>query len=137
MAIPNGTTMLLLVDGVVIAGTKSCNISYSRDLPDTSTKDSEGCAENMYGQASFEGSFDGLYDPTHVYGAEEVFDALKNKTGGVVEFANIDGTGGGLMLRGNANFSNISWTAENEQPTAYSGSFKGNGALSKGTVVAS
>lgn len=137
MAKLNGRKMLVLVDGTAIGGTKTFTLDIAVDLPDASSKDSDGWAENIYGQKSWTCSFDGLYDPTETYNLEEVFDELDAEDEIVLEMAVIDGTGGGLVFRGNAKVASLSLTADNEQPATFSGSFTGSGELNKGTVASS
>ena len=65
----NGTNLLLkaIADGgtlATIGHTTSCTLSVNQELPDATTKDSSGYAENINGLRSFEISFDGLVDYT-------------------------------------------------------------------------
>lgn len=133
----NGTSMLVIVDGVPLAGTKSFTLDINVDLPDATTKDSDGWAENIHGLRSWSVSFDGLYDPTLTYNSEEVFDEIDGRDEILLEMAVIDGTGGGLVYSGNAKVGSLSYGAEHEQPITISGSFTGSGDLDKGTVATS
>lgn len=133
----NGTSMLVIVDGVTLAGTKSFTLDINVDLPDATTKDSDGWAENIHGLRSWSVSFDGLYDPTLTYNSEEVFDEIDGRDELLLEMAVINGTGGGLVYSGNAKVASLSYGAENEQPITISGSFTGSGDLDKGTVASS
>jgi predicted secreted protein len=133
----NGTSMLVIVDGVAIGGTKSFTLDISVDLPDATTKDSDGWAENIHGLRSWSVSFDGLYDPALTYNGEEIFDELDNRDEVYLEMAVIDGTGGGLVLKGNAKVASLSFGGEHEQPVTLSGSFTGSGDLNKGTIATS
>lgn len=133
----NGTSMLVIVDGVTLAGTKSFTLDINVDLPDATTKDSDGWAENIHGLRSWSVSFDGLYDPTLTYNSEEIFDEIDGRDELYLEMAVIDGTGGGLVYSGNAKVASLSYTADQESPVTISGSFTGSGDLDKGTVATS
>ena len=137
MAFLNGVRMLVIVDGTAISGTKSFTLNVNQDLPDTTTKDDASWASNIYGAKSWEVTYDGLYDPSGVTNAEELIDIITNSTEITLELAVIDGTGGGLLLSGSANSTGMSMVAEVNQPITISGRFRGNGELTKGTVVAS
>lgn len=137
MAKLNGTNMLVVVDGVTLAGTKSFTLTLDVDLPDATSKDSAGWAENIHGLRSWSVDFDGLYDPSLTYNAEEVFDEIDERDEVFLEMAVIDGTGGGLVFSGNAKIKSLTLTADQEATVTMSGSFTGNGDLDKGTVASS
>ena len=137
MAKMNGVNMLVLADGTVIGGTKSFTLNINSDLPDATTKDDDAWGNTIYGAKDWDVTFDGLFDPTSTYGVEEIYDLIEDDTTVMLEMAVVDGTGGGLVFRGNANSTGLSLTAENNQPVSYSGGFKGAGKLNKGTVVSS
>lgn len=134
----NGTTMLLLVDGVAVAGAKSNSIHWDQNLMDTSSKSSGGWATHKPGQRSWGGSCDSWYDPTSTLSTEQLFDLINTRDEtAVLEVAQIDGTGGGEVYRGVASIDHLEMTMEMEAPVAVSFSFVGNGAPAKGTVVSS
>lgn len=137
MAKLNGTSMLVIVGGVTLAGTKSFTLNINVDLPDATTKDSSGWAENIHGLRSWSVDFDGLFDPTLTYNAEEIYDEIDERDELYLEMAVIDGTGGGLVYSGNAKVASLTYTADQEAPVTMSGSFTGSGDLNKGTVASS
>lgn len=138
MAVVNGTLVMFTMDGHPMGAAKSCTLNINVDAPDASSKDSAGWKAGIAGQRSWDGSFDGLYDPSGTYNFEYVYDEIVSRSiTTVVEVANIDGTGGGEVYRGVAIITNLSLTAEMEAPATYSGSFTGNGILNKGTVATS
>lgn len=137
MAKVNGTNLVVVVSGVCIAGSTSCTLNTNMNLPDTTTKDSAGWAEHIRGLRDWSVDFDALYDPAGVYSAEELIDTIINRGAVTIEFAT-EGTGnGGLKWSGSASLENATLTAPMEEAVTISGSFKGNGALAKGTVSAS
>lgn len=138
MAVINGTTMLLLLDGVAIGCTRSATLNINNDTYDASCKSSNGWADNGLGQRSWDVSFDGLYDPSGVTNFEALFDELYERDATLImEFAQIDGTGGGEVYRGNCLVTSLSLTADMEQPVTYSGTLTGTGSLYKSTVATS
>lgn len=137
MAKLNGIKMLVLVDGVTIAGTKSFTLNLASELPDATTKDDDAWGSTIYGAKNWDVTFDGLFDPSAVYGVEEIYDMIEGDDTVVLEMAVIDGTGGGLVFRGNANCTGLTLTAPVNEPISYSGGFKGVGKLNKGTVATS
>ena len=138
MAVINGTTMTLLLDGVRIAATKSATLNLNVDLPDATSKDSAGWAAHIQGLRSWDGSFDGLYDPSGTVNFEQLYDMIETRHSDIIcEFADLTTTGGGEVFRGVASISGLTITAEMETPVTLSGSFTGNGKLNKGTVSAS
>ena len=56
----NGTNLILTVEGATLGHTTSCSLSLSNDLPEATTKDSNGLQEVIAGVISGEISFDGL-----------------------------------------------------------------------------
>ena len=129
--------MLVIVDGVTIAATKSFTLDLKSTNIDTTSKDSEGWVYRIYGLRDWSVSFDGLFDPSATFGVEEIFDMIDTRDGVLVEMAVIDGTGGGFLLKGNVVSSGLTLTAGMEDAVTYSGTFEANGPLDKGTVASS
>lgn len=132
-----GKNMLVVVDGVVMAATKSFTLTINSNLIDITTKDSDAWGDTLYGFKDWEVSFDGLYDPAATFGVEEVYDAIVADDTVYLEMAVIDGTGGGLVLSGNANSTGLTMSAAYNDAVSFSGTFKGAGVLSKGTIATS
>ena len=137
MAVFNGKKMLVIVDGVTIAATKSFTLTVDVDLPDATTKDDDAWGNSIYGAKSWNVTVDGLYDPSATFGIEEIYDMIDNETTAYLEMAVIDGTGGGLCFAGNANSTGFALTADLNAPVTMSGGFKHAGKLNKGTVASS
>jgi len=132
-----GKNMLVVVDGVVMAATKSFTLTINSNLIDITTKDSDAWGDTLYGFKDWEVSFDGLYDPAATCNVEEVYDAIVADDTVYLEMAVIDGTGGGLVFSGNANSTGLTMSAGYNDAVSFSGTFKGAGLLSKGTVATS
>jgi len=137
MAKLNGTLLVELVNGTKIGGTKSCTLNYTRSNINTSSKDSAGHTNRDYGIDDWTMSFDGLYDPALTWNVEEMYAVLNGKTKVTLEFAVIDGTGGGLVYRGTGLGKDLTIVAPMEDAATISGSFEADGALVQSTVSAS
>jgi predicted secreted protein len=138
MAVINGTTMLLILDGVRIGATTSATLNINVDTPEATNKDSAGWGASINGVRSWDVSFDGFHDPAGTMSTEQIYDYISARDASIyMEFATIDGTGGGELYRGAVLVTSLSITADMEAPVTISGSLKGTGALSKGTVTAS
>ena len=138
MAVINGTTMRLIMDGNPIGATKSCTLNINNATGDASNKDSGGWWNGILGQRDWDISFDGLYDPTGTYNMEYLFDEIYERDSTLIaEIAQIDGVGGGEVFRGNVLVTNLTLTAPMEDVVAISGTLKGTGELYKSTVASS
>lgn len=138
MAKLNGTSMLVLVDGVAIAGTKSFTLDLKSANIDITSKDSGGWVYRIYGLRDWSVSCDGLFDPSGVFNVEEIFDAIDSRdTTILLEMAVIDGVGGGFLLKGEALASSLTLTAGQEEAVSFTATFEADGPLDKGTVTSS
>lgn len=130
MAKINATDLLVYVGATPIAHSTSATINIEQDLPDATTKDSGGWADHINGLKSWSVDFDGLVDYSASYGAEELFDNLKNKNNVTLRWS----TGSGSYWEGTASLASLSMTADMESPISYSGTFTGKGTLNR-TVI--
>lgn len=128
----NGTDLLVYVGATAIAHSTSATLTIDQDLPDATTKGSGGFADHINGLKSWSIDFDGLVDYSASYGAEELFDNLKNGNNVTVKFATL--TAGDSAWTGTASVSNLTMSAEMEAPFSFSGTFVGKGELSMTTV---
>jgi len=133
----NGTNMRVLVNGTSIGGTKSFTLNLNRSNIKTSSKDSGGYTDRIYGEGDWDVTFDGLYDPALTWNVEELYTMLNSKTFVTLEMAVIDGVGGGLVYKGNALAKNLTITAPMEDAVTISGGFEANGILTQGSVSSS
>ena len=142
MAIINGSSMLLLLGDIgnatAIGCSKSATLTIDVDAPDASCKSSGGWSDSILGQASWNVSFDGLYDPDGVTNFNTLYDNVYERDSTLImELAEIDGVGGGTVYRGTVLITGLTLTAEMETPMTYSGTLKGTGRLYKSTVASS
>ena len=126
----NATDLLVYIGATPIAHSTSATINIDQDLPDATTKDSGGWADHINGLKSWSVDFDGLVDYSASYGAEELFDNLKNKNNVTLRWS----TGSGSYWQGSASLASLSMTADMESPISYSGSFTGKGELTRTTI---
>jgi predicted secreted protein len=115
------------VGAIPIAHSTSATITIDVDLPDATTKDSAGWADHIAGVRNWSIDFDGLVDYAASYGVEELFNNLLNRDVLTVKWSSTQS--GGTYLTGSASVSNLTQTADMEQPVSYSGTFTGKGAL--------
>lgn len=133
MAKLNGTGLLVYVGSNAIAGTRSFTLNLSQDTPDATTKDSEGWKEVIEGLREWSVDFDGLFDATATEGFEERMDAIIDRDGSVTLKMSTEESGD-TYWTGSAVMSNMTLDAPMEDVVSFSGTFVGNGALSKATV---
>ncbi len=135
MALINGTNLVIKVGGNPILKATTASIEISVDLPDATTKDSQGWSEFFAGVRSWTLSSDGLIDYATSASVEtdELVAMLIARTSVEVEFAT--STAGDMKLSGYAFVSSISQTADMESPSGWSVSFQGTGALTQGVVA--
>ena len=125
----NGTNLLLSVEGNTLGHTTSCSLSLSNDLPEATTKNSNGFQEVIAGVISGELSFDGLVDYSDTANAIELADYLLART----QITCVFGTAvtGDAIFTAEGYLSSVEQSAEMESPVSYSGSITLTGAITK------
>jgi predicted secreted protein len=131
----NGDNLLLVVDGVVVAGTRSFTLTINQTNFSTTTKDDQGWETNKPGNRNWNVAFDGLLDPAGNFNAEEIYDLIDGRDDCYLEMAVIEG--GGLVFRGTAHPNGLVIGAPQGEAATLSGGFDGTGPIAKGTVVSS
>lgn len=135
----NGTQLVVLVGTEVVAHATSCTLSVSADLPDATTKQSGGWAEEIAGLRSWSITTDGLatVEPTGTsFVVGDLFSALNGRTSVTVKFTTANGSTpivGDLIWSGSAFVESLDITADMESPVTYSASFTGTGVLTQAT----
>jgi predicted secreted protein len=137
----NGTSLVVLIGGQVIAHSTSCSLSLAVDAPDASDKEAAGWAVEIGGQKSWSVTTDGL--STVVPGAlasyvstDELMILAAARTAVTLKFTTVTGTTpvtGDVYWSGDAFIESVDITADMENPVTFSVSFKGTGALATGT----
>jgi predicted secreted protein len=138
----NGTNLVVLVGSEVVAHSTSCSLSISADLPDATTKQSGGWADQIAGLRSWSLTTDGLttVEPTSLnYSVGDIFSALNGRGVVTVKFTTATGSTpivGDLVWSGSAFVESLDITADMESPVTYSASFTGQGVLTQATNAA-
>lgn len=127
MAVFNGTNLILSIEGATVGHTTSCSISLSSDLPEATTKDSNGFQEVIAGVKSGEVSFDGLVDYTDTANSNEIADYLLAGTQVTCVFGT--SASGERIYTAEGFVSSIEVSAEMESPVSYSGSITLTGSI--------
>ena len=125
----NGTNLILQVEGNALGHTTSCSLSLSNDLPEATTKDSNGFQEVIAGVISGELSFDGLVDYSDTANAIELADYLLARTQITCVFGTAET--GDAVYTAEGYLSSVEQSAEMESPVSYSGSITLTGAITK------
>ena len=132
----SGTDLLLkLTDGTsiatstIIGHSTSCSLSLSNDLPEATTKDSNGFQEVIAGVKSGEISFEGLIAYDDDANPVDFADILIARRAVSWQFGTADGDD--AVYSGSGFLSSVEMSAEMESPATYSGSITINGAISK------
>lgn len=127
----NGTNLILQVEGATVGHTTSCTLSLNNDLPEATTKDSNGFQEVIAGVISGEISFDGLVDYSDTANAIEMADYLLARTQITCVFGTEEA--GDAVYTAEGYLSSVEQSAEMESPVSYSGSITLTGAITKST----
>lgn len=133
----NGTDLLLKIsaDGgtpTIIGHATTASLSLSQDLPEATTKDSQGFAEHISGLRSGEISFEGLVSYTDSQNVKELTEFIINRT--KIDWTLATSTSGDQILSGEAFLASCEISSEMESPVTYSGSLTVTGAITSGTV---
>lgn len=128
----NGTDLLIKVigDGGVLATighTTSCSMSLSHDLPEATTKDSNGYSEYISGVRGGEISFEGLVAYDDAANAEEIISYVTGRN--LVNWSFGTAASGDTIYTGDGFISSIEVSAEMESPVSFSGTITITGAI--------
>ena len=127
----NGTDLILKIENTTLGHTTSCSLTLNSDLPEATTKDSNGFQEVIAGVMSGEISFDGLVAYDDTANAIELADYLLART----QLTCVFGTAvtGDEVYTAEGFLSSVEMSAEMESPVSYSGSITLTGAIAKST----
>lgn len=136
MAAVNGTLILLNDSGTPIALTTSATLNIELDLPDASSKDSSGWARHILGQKSWSVDLDGLASFNTGDNVDDLSAFILDRTQISLEFEPQTGAYStkGVSYTGTASLASISVVAGNEDTATISGSFTGDGVLTRVAV---
>ena len=138
--ITNGTLIAIYKDisGTLtkIANATSNDFSITKDMIETTNKDSAGWKEFITGEAGYTMSIEGMFEEDASVGAliswkEILTDLIAGTSVTIVMTSNVSGD---IKLSGSAFFSDLNLTAPNNDVTTFTASIQGTGALTVGTI---
>ena len=138
--ITNGTLIAIYKDvsGTLtkIANATSNDFTITKDMIETTNKDSAGAKEFIAGEYGYTMSVEGMFEEDASVGAllswkEIMTDLMAGTTVTVVMTSNVSGD---LKLSGSALFSDLKLTAPHNAVSTFTASIQGTGALTVGTI---
>jgi len=138
--ITNGTLIAIYKDisGTLtkIANATSNDFSITKDMIETTNKDSAGSKEYIAGEYGYTMSVEGMFEEDASVGAgiswkEIITDLLAGTAVTIVMTSNVSGD---LKLSGSAFFNELNLTAPHNDVATFTASIQGTGALTVGTI---
>jgi TP901-1 family phage major tail protein len=139
--ITNGTLIAIYkeVSGTLtkIANATSNDFSISKDMIETTNKDSAGAKEYIAGEYGYTMSVEGMFEEDGSVGAsiswkEIITDLIAGTSVTIVMTSNVSGD---LKLSGAAFFSELNLTAPQNDVATFTASIQGTGALTVSTIT--
>ena len=138
--ITNGTLIAIYKDvaGTLtkIANATSNDFSITKDMIETTNKDSAGAKEYIAGEYGYTMSVEGMFEEDGSVGAliswkEILTDLIAGTSVTIVMTSNVTGD---IKLSGSAFFSDLNLTAPRNDVATFTASIQGTGALTVGTI---
>ena len=138
--ITNGTLIAIYKEvarsPVKIANATSNDFSITKDMIETTNKDSAGAKEYIAGEYGYTMSVEGMFEEDASVGAgiswkEIITDLLAGTSVTIVMTSNVSGD---LKLSGSAFFNELNLTAPQNDVATFTASIQGTGALTVGTI---
>ena len=138
--ITNGTLIAIYKDvsGTLtkIANATSNDFTITKDMIETTNKDSAGSKEFIAGEYGYTMSVEGMFEEDASVGAllswKEIMTDLM--AGTIVTIVMTSNVSGDLKLSGSALFSDLKLTAPHNAVSTFTASIQGTGALTVGTI---
>ena len=139
--ITNGTLIAIFKDisGTLtkIANATSNDFTITKDMIETTNKDSAGAKEYIAGQYGYTMSVEGMFEEDGSVGAliswkEIITDLLAGTSVTIVMTSNVTGD---LKLSGSAFFNDLKLTAPQNAVSTFTASIQGTGALTVSTIA--
>jgi predicted secreted protein len=139
--ITNGTLIAIYKDisGTLtkIANATSNDFSITKDMIETTNKDSGGAKEYIAGEYGYTMSVEGMFEEdasvgTGISWKEIITDLLAGTSVTIVMTSNVSGD---LKLSGSAFFNELNLTAPQNDVATFTASIQGTGALTVGTIT--
>lgn len=132
MANFNGDIIFLQGDGSIIACGRALTFTSSRDIINTTNKDSAMSVSHVLGNRTHTVTFDGVTDYSASFGAAEFLQyMLDNESIEVVLASTVSGD---MKITGTVDVANIDIVMNHNTEGTYSGTLQFNGAITKTTV---
>lgn len=128
----NGRKLGVYVDGVLVAYSKSCGLTFKAATMDITTKDSILWSDFLTTVKDWGVTCDGLVALDSAANAVNLIDLLIAGDLVAVKFATEEGgVVGNIYWYGNAYVNSVDLNAGMDEPVSFSASFSGDGALAK------
>jgi len=123
----NGSDLLVYIGAEPIAASRSCSISMSTNMADSTTKDNEGYSTSIPTTRSWELSVDGL--ASWGENVALLMQAFDDRTPLAIKFKPRNAVTGDMTYSGFAFLESLEFDAPLEDGVSFSASFKGTGKL--------
>ena len=129
----NGKLWVIKDGASVIGATTSCKLNISQATEEIHTKSTaDDFVRRMTTTKDWKMDFEGLFDPTEAYNAEEIIDIILSASNTIaIKFQPDTPNSGDILLAGTGIFENLDMDAPNQGPMTVTGSVAGNSALVK------
>jgi len=114
---------------VLIALATTCQLTFNRDVRDTSNKDSAGYKTVLPGMKNWSVSSEGLYNPGSTNGLKALYDAWTAGTLLTLTFKSATTSTQDFNWSGTAYITSLTMNAPNERNITWSVNFQGTGAI--------
>lgn len=128
----DGTDLLVKIGSTVIAALTSNDLSFERDMIETTNKDSDRFKTFIPGERGWSITAEALNDPTGQLNEEEIIDLLLEGTKSTVYWG---GTGAGdVYYSGDGYIQSVQLAGPKNEAASYSITIQGTGPITKATV---
>lgn len=125
----SGTDLGVYLSSTLIGASTSCSISLSRDMRDTSNKDSAGWKKVLPAMKSWTVSCEGLFIPGGTGNYYSLYTSWAAGTALTISWKVTSNTAGDITYSGTAYITSLAKSGPNEANVTYSVSFQGDGAI--------
>lgn len=129
----NGKLWVVMDNTTVIGATTSAKLNISQATEQIHTKSTaDDFVRRMQTSKDWSMEFEGLFDPTETYNAEEIIDLILSSSNSIsAKFQPASPATGDILLSGTGIFENLDFDAPLHGPMTVKGSIVANGALVK------
>lgn len=129
----NGKLWVIKDGSSVIGATTSCKLNITQNTEEIHTKSTtDDFIRRMTTTKDWGMEFEGLFDPTETYNAEEIIDIILSASNTIdIKFQPDSPIANDVLLSGTGIFGNFDFDAPNQGPMTCSSSILGNSVLAK------